>query len=89
MICCYDLPDLALTASSRRAVISPLTEVKQPQSPVVLTGVRDPEPKWRRPRLRIATVSAFDLRVVVEVWVKPDPILAPQRCSLLRQPGGT
>jgi len=35
-------PDLALTASSRHAVIRLLTEVKQPHSPVVLTGVRDP-----------------------------------------------
>ena len=33
---------MALTASSRRAVISPLTEVKQSRSPVVLTGDRDP-----------------------------------------------
>ena len=35
---------LALTASSRRAVTSLLTEVKQPNSPVALTGVRDPSP---------------------------------------------
>jgi hypothetical protein len=40
--CKGECPEVALTAASRRAVTSLLTEVKQPNSPVALTGVRDP-----------------------------------------------